>query len=478
MTNAEDLVSTGIYGLDTILGGGLSRPSLVVLIGAPGAGKTVLASQIIFHAARQGHRAIVFTSFSEGAEQYIQHMRSLTFFDAGLLSNGVQVLTLASQLTAEDSLPSTAMARLIRTSGANIVLLDGFQGADPLLPGGQSMRAMLSALATQIRYLDVTILVTIAGEVRDPHLYTEMTVADAAIGMVYRTEGRYHRRLLEVVKLRGRAQWPGLHSYQIDAQGVRVFPRIEGYLPARPQQFSDARVPFELPVLDHLLGGGPNVGTTTLLAGAPGVGKTMLGLYWAVANARPEAASLFISFAEQPDQLELKAAAFGLDLRGAVARGSVRLLRLSAVELNPDRFAGILLDELAEQKVARLVVDDVASLLHELGERTRDYLSALSDITYSAQITSMYMIEIAPFDGLRVNLSNTPTSVLGDNVLVIQQYEIGGALRRVLGVLRMRLSIFDRTLYELVLDSAGIHLAPLEDTVQRRLAPGGSPTTT
>jgi circadian clock protein KaiC len=353
-----------------------------------------------------------------------------------------------------------------------VVLLDGFQGADPLLPEGLSMRALLSALAIQIRYLDVTILITMAGEVRDPRFHTEMTVADVAIGLAYTVQGRRHQRLLEVVKLRGRAQRPGLHSYSIDGNGLHVFPRIESYPTPEQGALTTERAAFNLPELDRLLGGGPNVGTATLLAGAPGVGKTTMGLYWATAKAQPDSLSLFLTFVEYPEQLQYKAAAFGLDLQSAIERGSVRVVRLSPVDVNPDRITDIVLAELASGQVQRLIFDDIAVLLHELGDRTRDYFSALNDILYGMNITSLYLLEITPFERLRVDLTNTPLAILGDNVIVVQQYEIAGALRRLLAVLRMRLSFFDRTLRELILDETGIKVLRPEESMLGLLATG------
>src|SRR5689334_3665894 len=143
----DALLPTGLSGLDTILGGGLSRPSLAVIIGTPGAGKTVLASNIIFNAARQGLKTIVFTSFSECPEQCIPQLCSLGFFEASLLGDSVQLFTVASVLAAEATTPATAIARTIRATTAKIVFLDGFQSADPLLPADESLRLLLSALA-------------------------------------------------------------------------------------------------------------------------------------------------------------------------------------------------------------------------------------------------------------------------------------------------------------------------------------------
>lgn len=472
MTNEAALLPTHVPGLDAILVGGLDRPSLATIVGAPGAGKTLLASQILFNAAHRGMKTIVFTSFSEGNEQYVHHMRSLSFFDPALLGDRIQLFTLHSQLAEADDAPAAAIARTIRSTGAKLVLLDGFQNADPLVAPTHALRTLLATLAVQIRYLDTTILVTIAGDARDPQYHTEMTVADVVISLSYTLHSRRHQRLLEVVKLRGRAQQPGQHSYQITAGGIEVFPRIEGLTKPGRHVPTTARAPFHLPELDKLLGGGPNIGTTMLLAGAPGVGKTTLGLQWALAEAQPDAVSLYISFSEQPEQLERKAAAFGLDVRGAVERGVVRVVRFTAADLNPDQVAAVLLAELEAGQVRRVVIDDISLLFHELGDRTRDYISALNDLIYSAHVTCLYMLEIPPFDGMRLQLTNTPLASLGDSMVVVQQYEIAGGLRRLLAVLRMRLSFFDRTLRELVLDEQGIRILAPEESALGLLAAG------
>jgi circadian clock protein KaiC len=472
MTNAVTTFTTGIPGLDAVLGGGLSRRALALIVGAPGAGKTVLASHILFNAARNGMKALVVTAYSEGNEQYIEHMHNFGFFDQTLVGDAVKVFTLAGLGTEEDPSPAKTIAGTIRQSGANVVLLDGFQGAELLLPEQVHMREVLSALAIQVRYLDVTLLVTMAGDVRDTHLHSELTVADVAIGLHYSLAGSRHQRRLEVVKQRGRAQWPGLHSYRLDEQGIGVFPRLESYpLPATTPK-STERVPFGLAELDSLLGGGPTVGTTTLLAGAPGVGKTTLGLFWALADARPDARTLFVTFGEHEEQLVQKARAFGLDLSTAQANGHISILRILSTDLDPDRVAAQVLGELASGEVSRIVFDDFTVLVHELGDRTRDYLSALNNMAYRQNVTCLYLLETVPFDGLRVQVMNTPLAVLGDNVIVVQQYQIKGQLRRLLAVLRMRLSFYDHTLRELVLDESGVRVLPPSESMRSVLEMG------
>jgi circadian clock protein KaiC len=271
---------------------------------------------------------------------------------------------------------------------------------------------------------------------------------------------------LEVVKQRGHAQWAGLHSYQLNVQGVQVFPRLESYPPVPARSQPTERAAFGLAELDQLLGGGLSVGTTTLLAGAPGVGKTTLGLCWALNDARPDARTLFVSFSEHADQLVRKARPFGLDVQAAQTSRSVSILRIPPVDLEPDWIAAQVLAELASGEVSRIVFDDIAVLVHELGDRTGNYLSALNDIVYQANVTCLYLLEIAPFEGLRVQLTNTPLAVLGDNVIVVQQYEIQGELRRLLAVLRMRFTLFDRTLREVIFDDTSVRvLTPSETTL-------------
>jgi circadian clock protein KaiC len=467
MADEPTTFATGIPGLDAVLRGGLNRHVLALIVGAPGAGKTVLASHILFNAARNGKKALIVTAYSEGNDQYIEHMRGFDFFDPALLNGAVQLFTLSSLSIKDDPSPAITIASLIRQNGADIVLLDGFQGAEFLLPEQVSMREVLSSLAAQIRYLDVTLLVTMAGDVRDTHLRSELTVADVVIGLHYTLVGSRHQRRLEVVKQRGRPQWAGLHSYRLDTPGVEVFPRLESYPQPATRSHRTGRAPFGLPELDQLLGGGPVVGTTTLLAGAPGVGKTTLGLFWALADAQPDARTLFVTFSEHSEQLQHKASTFGLDLEAAQANQHIRILRIRSANLDPDWLAAQVLEELASGTVSRIVFDDIAVLIHELGERTREYLSSLNDMLYWTNVTCLYLLEIAPFNGLRVQLTNTPMAVVGDNVIVVQQYAMKGQLRRLLAVLRMRLSFFDRTLREFVLDQTGVHvLTPEQSTIE------------
>ncbi len=464
MTISPTVLTTGVPGLDVIVDGGITPGSLVFLVGTPGAGKTILASQILFHAARQGSSAVIFTVFSEGNAKLLEHLRSLSFFDEQLVGSAVNVLALESVLGTEADTLATALVREIRQSDATMVIIDGFQGVVGWLPDAEALRRTLGQLATLIAYLGVTVVVTLEGSSRDPGLSTTLTTADLVISLEYGVEGRRHTRRLEVIKQRGRSQLSGLHTYIISAEGVRVFPRLE----VRPHMHSRPRpqglAPFGLPDLDALLGGGVTRGSATLLAGPPGSGKTTLGLYWALASAAPDNATLWLSVAEYPDQLRAKAASVGLDLKAALTTGALNVLRLSPVELKPDVVADKLLEALTPG-THQLIIDDIASLIHELGARAPDYLNALREQLYVAGVTSLFVLDIEGFAGFGLEVADAPLLLLAENILVVQQQLTANRLHRMLAILKMHFTGYDHMLREIVLDGRGMRVLRPGETV-------------
>jgi circadian clock protein KaiC len=415
---------------------------------------------MLFQAARAGESCAIFTSRSEGGEQYLEHIQQFPFFDPVLVGTKVQIYTLASHLGDRSKPASAAIAETLRHTRAKLVLLDGLQSAETQ---HIDVAAFLATLATQVRYLGAAVLVTLAGAARDPDLHPFLMSSDVIIGLDYQVRNHRHQRVLDVVKCRGRAQLPGLHTYQIDDEGVRVFPRLASYPlpPARPT--NSARAPFGLPALDRLLDGGPNVGTSTVLAGAPGVGKTALGLLWAMAGAKQDEHALFVTFDEDPEQLVQKSAAMGLEVEQAQEQGRLTLRCLPAADLNPDAVGAAILTAMASGRIARLVIDDFALVLEELGAQAPSFLAALKRQLRGVGVTSLYLLEAPRRYDQEVVLPHLPVSVLSDNVLLVQQDVRAERRSTQVRVLRMRQSAFDATPQELVIGKRGIQVFSLEE---------------
>ena len=462
MTNSTHLIATQVPGLDTVLGGGLRPGSLVFVLGPAGAGKTVLASQILFAGARRGSRCLIFSAFSEGHEKLTAHLQTFSFYDHGLLARQFTLLPLPSVIGDDIEAAGLEVSKTIREAGAHLVLIDGFQGIAGLIGNPTTVRRLLATLSTLALYLGVTLLVTLEGSGRDPAIGAQVTAADVVVGLEYTVAGWRHVRRLEVIKQRGHAPLPGLHSYRLSTDGLTVAPRLEALPrpPARPHATS--RVAFGLPELDAVLGGGLPAGSVTFLAGAPGAGKTVLGLAWAQAAVQAGTQTVFLGFGEQPTQLRETAAAFGFPLDAALTTGALHMLHIVPVELDPDMVATRLLAALTPT-TQRVVIDEIASLMVELGPRARDYLAALRTYLDNAGVTSLWLHEIEPFAGFQLNLTASPLTRLADNVLLLQQQWVQGTQHRVLATVKMRAGSAERTLRELVLEPGGIRvLAPDE----------------
>lgn len=461
MTTPAEAWATGVAGLDLLLAGGLNRNDLVAVVGPPGAGKTVLASQILFQAVRQDRRGLLFTVYAEDHSSLLDHLRSFTFFNEPAVGETLTLVSLPSMLGLTTDTATAAIVKTIRESGAQVVLIDGFQGIADQLNDVTALRRLLAALATQLSYLNVTLLLTITGTAREEPATTGMTSADVVLGLHYGLDGVRHTRRIEVVKQRGRAHFPGAHTYTITRTGVTITPQLEVREPQAVQPRPTGQLAFQLAEMDRLLGGGLTAGTTTLVVGAPGVGKTTLGLTWALA-AEPPGTSILLSFAERLPEVQRKADFLGLPLAAAQAAGTFTFLPINPVQLNPDAVAERLLAALTPT-TQRVIMDNAGVLVHLLGGRTTDYLTALGNHLYAAGVTTLLLVEIKAFAGLQFDVADTPLSILADNIIILQQVVADGVLRRVLAVLKMRFSGYDATLRELVIDAEGVRvLTPMQ----------------
>ncbi len=465
--SVERAAATGWF--DTFLTPTHRAVPMVAVVGPSGAGKTVLASQILFHAVQRGERGLLLTAYAEDHTKLLAHLRPLAFFNEPAVGDTVTLLSLPSLLGMNIDTATSAITTTIRQSGARLVVVDGFQGIADQLIDSMALRRLLAAVATQLTYLDVTLLLTLTGTAREEPTTSGLTSADVVLGLHYGLDGIQHTRRIEVLKQRGRGHLPGTHSYTLTNTGVTITPQLEVRAPPATQPRPTGRVPFQLAALDQLLGGGPTAGTTTLLVGAPGVGKTSLGLTWALAAAAPASSSLFLSFDEQLPEVQTKAAFLGLPLGPAQAAGAFTFLHLNPVQLNPDVVAEHLLAALTPT-TQRVVIDNVGVLVHTLGARAADYLAALVHHLYAAGVTALLLIEIEGFAGLKVDVADTPLSALADNIVIVQQVVAQGAIRRVLAVVKMRYSGYDATLRELMIDEQGVRVLPAAQSAPGVLA--------
>jgi circadian clock protein KaiC len=450
---------TGVAGLDAILGGGLLRRGMVCLVGGPGTGKTVLAQQLAFVAAREGRAALYFSGLSEPHERLIEHLRAFDFFDEALIAQRVQLLSLSPALEQDEDEAVDMVVQTARRTAARLIIVDGFGTLRRLLQNERETIRFLYRLSTQVGLLGALLIVTVEGDPHETTIYPELATADILVGLYYERTHVSHRRYLEVLKRRGTAPLPGLHTFTIDNAGLTCYPQLEAVLPKDSDAPFDpaARAPFDLPELDVMLGGGLTQQTTTIVAGNPGTGKTLLGIQFLAAGVARGEKGLFLGFRETAVQLIAKAAQHGLDLAGAMERDMIRLTVQPPVALDPDILAWQLHEAITATGARRLVIDSAAELEAAVARaRIRDYLAAILTFLRAEGVTAIMTRETAGLFAENPDFVYEPAAVLADNVLLLRQVQARGELHRVLAVIRMRFSGHARTIRQFTITERGL----------------------
>ncbi len=455
-------LETGIPQLDRVLGGGLLRGSLAMVIGAPGAGKTVMAQQMAFHCAARGGTALFLTGYSETHDKLLSHTRGLSFFDPDQVGEKVQFANLLDLLGEGAGETENAIVTTARSQHASLVVIDGFRGVRRLLANDQAVAHFLYSLGAKLALLGATTLIASEGDPDESARYPEITVCDVIVALRRTPRASRERRLMQVMKARGSSPLEGSHPFTITKDGLCIFPRFESVIEPTEPEWAPGRATFGIEKLDALLGGGLNAGTTTLVAGSPGMGKTQLGLQFATQGAKVGEPTLFLGFMESAAQLREQARVFGMDLAAAEEAGLIRLLMLPGYDLEADYVAGLLTEDVERRGIRRLVIDSAADLERAIGdpERKPGFLAALVSYLRGRQVTSYLTLDIATIAGPLLEFADTPLSVVAENLLLLRNVEYRGELHRVFSVLKMRFSNHERAIYEYTISSGhGIQIS-------------------
>jgi circadian clock protein KaiC len=444
-----EALETGVPNLDRILGGGILPRSIAMVIGAPGSGKTILAQQIAFHVASRGAAVLYLTGYSETHDKLVAHSRRLGFFAPAVIGQQLQFGSLPDLLRKGATQTEDAIVATARDQHASLVVLDGFRSMRGFLTDDQAAAHFLYSLGAKLAVLGATTLVLVEGDPGERTRYPEQTVCDVILALRRERHESRHRRTLEVMKSRGARPLGGDHPFVIDDTGIALFPRFESVVTAVEPAWNPERAAFGIPKLDALLGGGLNVGTVTLVAGSPGVGKTTLGLHFAAEGARAGKPVLYLGFMESPAQLREKARSYGMDLGAAESAGQLRFMVLRGHDLEADEIAAAMVEDVERRGVRRLVIDSVAELERGVGfpGRVPGFLSALVGYLRGRDVTSCLTLDMPVVAGTQVELGATPLSVLAENLLLLRQVESPG-LHRTFAVFKMRFSGYDAATHQ------------------------------
>jgi circadian clock protein KaiC len=461
---ATKLFETGIPNLDVVLGGGIPRRQALIVTGTPGGGKTILVNQIAFHSAARGLPVVFATLTSEPHDKLVEQLSGFAFFRPDLLGEQVFLISAYAAVKKGDKDTRDLILGAVRDRGAKLLVVDGIRSIRDVWRDEARMREFLYELTTGLAAVDCVGLLTAEYPLATLKNLPEATTLDGILALNMKEQGPRRPRRVEVVKLRGRPHLTGEHFLEIGDEGIRIIPRLEA-LPSSALDFVpvSGRAGFGIPELDELMDGGLPVGSTTLLAGSMGIGKTLFSLHFALDGARRGEKALFVNFVEQASVLVARAKGVALDPQPCIASGALQLLRQSHPELEADRLVDIVLAEVARIGARRLIIDGLGPLELSILEpdRREGFFAALSARLRGAGVTTLFTKEVAKIAGTDLDLSATPIAILAENLILLRHVELRGRIHRLLSVLKMRDSKYQPDLREFEITNQGIRvLAP------------------
>ena len=430
----------------------------MILAGAPGTGKTILAQQICFANATPEHKALYYTTLSEPHSKLVRHLRPFDFFTPAALGRSVDFIHLG-ELVQEagteglEPMVSEVVRKSFETKPA-VVVIDSAKALRDFV-SDHELRTALYGLASRVAHTDALLL--LVGEYTPGEIEggVEFSLADGIVQLAYEPHEPVDRRWLRVVKLRGGDHLVGKHSFRIRHAGFEVFPRLETLAPNGTVEVT-GRVASGIPRLDELMGGGMSAGQATVVLGPSGAGKTILGLRYTAEGLEAGERCLYVSFQETSDQLIKKAASFGWNIEDAWKSGQLIIHYVPVGELDLDTIAAAVRRELTKGAVRRVVVDSLAELVFAAREADRfpAYSRSLVGWIRAAGASVLITSETTTLGPMTEPIGGL--SFLFHNVIMLRYLEIGSELRRALNIIKMRTSNHDKGVFEYVIDQHGL----------------------
>lgn len=476
-------VETGIPRLDDILKGGFFRGGTYTVMGPPGSGKTIFGNQICFnHVAGADGRCVYLTLLVESYDKMHRHMESLDFFKLDYIADRIFYV---SGYPALRKGGAGGLLDLIRETlqehRATMFVVDGMESLRQFTGSEQEVKEFVHSLQAFSAMLGCT---TFLMTFKDPtYAYTENAVVDGVIELSDTLIGPRAVRELTVRKFRGGDYLRGKHELEITDHGLVVHPRTEIQFDQPPEQATETRIrmSFGVQELDAMLFGGLPSGSTTALLGAPGAGKTMLGLSFLVEGARHGQKGVYFGFYEPPPRLIEKANQVGIPLETYVREGRIDLVWQPPLEHMLDSLAEQLLEKIREdeQPRRRLFVDGIEGFraASVYPERMPRFLSAFCNQLRTFDVTALISEELALFRP-EIDMPNPELANVVESVVLLRYVELRSQLYRLVSIMKMRESRYDTSIRELRITDDGLDVAASFQSAEAilsglaRIAPG------
>ncbi|MBA3532653.1 MAG: recombinase RecA, partial [Ardenticatenales bacterium] len=471
---------SGVVGLDTILHGGFFPGDIYLIIGQPGTGKTILASQLCFNHIQAGGQALYVTMLAETHSGLLGHLQSLAYFDETLIPEKFYLVS-GYPVLADQGLDGVRkqIHQMVRQHHATMLVLEGLETVEASAPSALALKQFLLDLHAFMSAQGCTTFL-VSSQASPSSSSPEHAMVDGLLNLRHlRVEMRAFREI-EVKKLRGSRYMEGGHFFRISEAGVTIYPRTESVL-AMPSSIavpSSKRLGLGLENLDAMLQGGLPAGSTTMLLGAPGSGKTILSSHFLSQCQKENDKGLYFGFYETAPQLLDKARLLGIDLKSCVENGMLEIVWRSPIEDNLDGLVQELLERVTQNGVRRLVIDGLegfesASLYPG---RVHRLFVALGNELRALGVTTLFTIEAQNRFGPELEVPIHAAGLMADNIILLRYVALRSELYRVLSMVKMRSSAYDPAVREFKISPRGIEVASTVESAEAILREVADPS--
>jgi circadian clock protein KaiC len=468
----DERVGTGCAGLDDILSGGLPSGRIYLIEGDPGAGKTTLALQFLCEGVAKDEKTLYIT-LSESRADLIHAAQS-----HGFALDGIEIIELLPN--ENDLLPeqqytvfhpaevelNDRMQRIVKEFERirpTRMVIDALSELRMLAKDPLRYRRQILSLKDYMAGQNCTVLLLDDRTLRDSDQQLQSIVHGVvSMNKVPREYGKT-RRQIEITKLRGTPYREGFHDYAIITGGVVVFPRL--IAADSRSDFAPDPISSGIPELDSLTGGGLDCGTSTLIIGPAGCGKTSIAVQWAAtAASRGEPCGIF-TFEESPATLMIRAAGLNIDIRQHIKSGRISIQRVDPAEMSPGELVAAVQHLVEEKNVRMIVLDSLNGYLQSMpGEQfLAVHLHELLAYLGNRGVLTIMVLAQAGTPGTPIQ-SAVDVSYLADNILLLRYFEINGEVRQAISTIKRRSGSHERTIRQLTLGPDRIHIGkPLHE---------------
>jgi len=461
------LVSTGVPGLDIVLCGGLDGDRLYLLEGEPGTGKTTIALQFLLEGSARGEKGLYIT-LSESkhelrlvAKRHGWSIDSLSVFElvppeASLDPDREQTVFHPAELELSET--TKLIFERVSEIDPQRVVFDSLSEMRLLAQNSLRYRRQILALKHFFagRRCTVLLLDDFSSDKRDLQLHSiaHGVISLQQLALDYGAE----RRRLRIKKMRGIKYRGGYHDFIIETGGIKVFPRLVAAEHHKP--FIGELTKSGSPELDALLGGGLERGTSALLVGGAGVGKSSIAVTYAVSAARRGERVAIYAFDEGLGTLFARAAGLGVNLHDYVNQGLVSIQQIDPAELSPGEFAQRVRDAVEQQDIKVLLIDSLNGYLNAMPDERFLVLQMHELLSYLNQIGILTILVLAQHGLLGHMQTPIDLSYLSDAVIMLRYFEASGQVRRAISVVKKRSGKHENTIREFQLTSEGLKVGP------------------